>query len=217
MKTRPALFLAALAATACAGCARTPPPAPPPGGLAADQWTPEGRLIGWRTPRGGWETIEREGDALIIDGSGKGTLFTEAAWRDFEVSLEWRLPEGGNSGLFLRAPLRGRASKHGIEIQLLGDQGAPPTKTSSGALYGVRAPLLNATRPPGQWNRLHVRLYRSQLRVEMNGHVLHDLRLDAHPDLRHRRQYGHTGLQDHRSRAEFRRVHIRPLPDPGGN
>lgn len=213
MKNSAPLLVSVLAAAAYGACAFNPPPPPPAAGLTTDRLPAHGGLTGWREPRGGWETIRREGETLIIDGGGKGTLFTAAVWKDFELSLEWRLQEGGNSGLFLRAPLRGRASKKGIEIQLLGDHGASPSKTSSGAIYGVRPPNHNATRPPDQWNRLHVRMHQNRLRVEMNGHVVHMLQLDAHPVLWRRRPQGHIGLQDHGSPAEFRHVQIRALPD----
>ena len=103
-------------------------------------------LSAWRQPAdGAWEC----NDGVIKKIKG-GTLFSEQMYEDFCLRLEYRIEEGGNSGLFLRAPLSGRHSALGMEMQILGDHGKPPSVGSSGALYAAKAPDVAATNPDGE-------------------------------------------------------------------
>ena len=61
----------------------------------------DGTLDGWRGYRredvpGGWDA--RDGALVFTPGRGGGTLITVDRYADFELALEWRVGEGGNSG-----------------------------------------------------------------------------------------------------------------------
>jgi len=175
-------------------------------------------LSAWRQPKdGAWEC--KDGIIKKIKG---GTLFSEQMYEDFCLRLEYRIQKGGNSGLFLRAPLSGRQSALGMEMQILGDHGKPPSAGSSGALYSAKAPDVSATNPDGEWNEVEVEFRGTQLKVTLNGQVIHDFDLDdpaVNENLREgiklsqRCPRGYIALQDHGHPVEFRNVRIKEYPE----
>jgi len=92
---------------------------------------------------------------VILNGRTGRTanLCTEETFGDVELYLEFMLAKGSNSGIYL----------HGLyEIQIFDSWGAPEAMTTSdgGAIYhrwidergvGGSAPLVNASRRPGEW------------------------------------------------------------------
>ena len=94
-------------------------------------------LTGWklRNPTGDASWSVKDG-ALVNDVSGgkHGTdLVTEKKFWNFTVRYEFMVPDGQNSGFYLRG-------RH--EIQVLGDyKGGKPSKGSNGAIYGVKIPI----------------------------------------------------------------------------
>lgn len=94
--------------------------------------------------------------ALVVDKSA-GNIETKRLFRNYQLHLEWRIPaditgEGqarGNSGLFLAST---GGPDEGYEIQIL-DSYANKTYVNGQAasVYKQSPPLVNASRPPGQW------------------------------------------------------------------
>ena len=97
----------------------------PAGALAADEWKPlfNGKdLTGWQPIGGAATSWHVEDDMLYCSGGGGGWLSTDKEYANFELELEFRLPPGGNSGVFLRAPKEGDGAYAGMEIQVLDDE-----------------------------------------------------------------------------------------------
>lgn len=179
----------------------------------------------------GWDFFDHRGVAnwvvedglLVCTGVGRGWLGTQRDYADFELRLEYRMPEGGNSGVYLRAPTTGQISRQGMEIQLLDDDHPKYAKLDwyqyTGALYHVLAPGVRATKPAGQWNAMTIRLHGRDLTVFLNGKRLYDANLDVllrnpevaqeHPGLK--RSTGRIGLQNHGARVAFRNIRVREL------
>jgi hypothetical protein len=191
----------------------------------ADQLTPQekaegwislfdGRsLDGWTTLRSDWASWAVEDGAITCRGSRLGAwLRTRRRFSSFVLRLEYRISERGNSGVFVRAPLDGRASRFGLEIQIMGRHVEPlDDQMTTGAIYASLAPREDASRPPGQWNDLEVICRGPALIVRVNGHVVQDVDLDADDVLRDRLREGVIGLQDHGDRVWFRNIRIREL------
>ncbi|MHC4208976.1 MAG: 3-keto-disaccharide hydrolase [Planctomycetota bacterium] len=107
------------------------------------------------SPWDGW--VQRDGSpsqwVVQDDGSvlaAGGDAITKMEFLDFQLHLEFLCPlmeqktgqARANSGVYL----------HGrYEIQVLDSFGRPPEIDGCGALYGIAPPLVNASRPPGQW------------------------------------------------------------------
>lgn len=142
---------------------------------------------------------------------GAYALLTARRYGDYILRLDYKILEGGNSGLHIRAPRDCRNSYIGMEFQILGDHGTEPTDDTSGALYKQQAPLVNAAKPGGEWNSVEIRLEGTKIHATLNGEVIHDFDMAEHEDLAYRNQKGFIGLQDHDNYVSFRNVRIKEL------
>lgn len=192
--------------------------------LSAGDWQPlfDGKsLAGWKAIDGPPESWGAENGVLFTTGKGGGWLSTEKQYGDFEVKLEFNVPPGGNSGVFLRAPHQGNPAFAGMEIQVLDDAAKEYEKLEPyqycGSLYDVVAANPRAAKPAGQWQQMHIVCHGQSVKVTLNGKSIIDANLGAHPDKvpTHpglKRTSGHVGLQNHGNRVEFRNIEIRQLP-----
>jgi Domain of Unknown Function (DUF1080) len=197
---------------------------------SADQPAPEGfeplfngkDLMGWKVHNGKLSVWGAEPGILYVSGSGGGWLMTEKEYSDFEIRLEFKIPKMGNSGVALRAPMKGDPAYQGMEIQILDDANYKTnykglrTVQLTGSIYDVVPPSKDATKPYGEWNSMHITAKGPHVTVELNGAVTvdanleeHKERSDKHPGLL--RKSGHLGLQSHDGRVEFRNIWVKPL------
>jgi hypothetical protein len=86
-----------------------------------------------------------------------GNIETKRRFTDYQLHLEWRIPEGitgtgqarGNSGIFLASTGPG---DNGYEIQILDSyNNATYVNGMAGSIYKQFIPLANAMRKPGEW------------------------------------------------------------------
>ncbi len=208
--------------------------------LAANQLTPEeeaagwkllfdGTLEGWRgyrtaEPPQGWSA--ENGTLAFTPGVGGGDLITVERFADFDLALEWKIGEGGNSGVFFRVTeAEGEPYWTGPELQILDNvahrDGRTP-ETSAGANYGLHGPVEDVTRPVGEWNQVRIEVRGSQVEHWMNGVRIVAYELGT-PEWRARvaqtkfaewpgygtAPEGHIGLQDHGDPVWYRNVKIR--------
>ena len=178
----------------------------------------------------GWTLVSKTGPGYIVqDGmivcpkDGGGNLFTDKEYSNFVLRFEFLLEPGSNNGVGIRAPLEGRTSYEGMEIQIL-DNEDPRYKDLRpaqyhGSVYDVipaRRGFLKAT---GEWNSEEIRAEGRRITVTLNGTVILDADLDSvkdpevlkkHPGLA--RTAGHIGFLGHHEFVEFRNIRIRELP-----
>ncbi|HUQ97637.1 MAG TPA: DUF1080 domain-containing protein [Chitinophagaceae bacterium] len=121
------------------------------GGKDLSQWV----SLKDTTKAAGW-TIN--GDNFTVK-KGTGDIRTKQSFQDYQLHIEWRIPQGitgsgqarGNSGIFLAAI--GKGSAGGYELQVLDNyENKTYVNGQAGSMYKQFAPLVNANRPPGQWN-----------------------------------------------------------------
>ncbi len=180
-------------------------------------------LAGWHGKPNGWYVDE---GGSLARRTKSGYLWTEATYEDFELSLEFKVSEKCNSGIFFRTdpsnPVQG-----GFEIQLLDSYGREEVgKRDSGALYDALKPRINAARPAGEWNECTIKAVGSQVWVRLNGELVIDTDLsewttgNQNPDgsrnkfktpLSQLPRVGHIGLQDHGKPVWFRKIRIARL------
>ncbi len=178
-------------------------------------------LDGWKVHNGKSASWGADKGVLYVNGGGGGWLMTEKEYGDFELRLEFKVPKGGNSGVALRAPMKGDPAFTGMEIQILDDPSYKGLKEwqHTGSIYGVVAAKTGAAKLAGQWNSYRIVCKGRQVTVELNGEKIVDANLDdyksgtvdgrAHPGLT--RDKGHLGLQEHGGRVEFRNLFIKEL------
>ena len=102
------------------------------------------------------DPVQEAGEAHIHYGN----LRTEATFSDFKLSLVVNVPEGSNSGVYLR----------GIyEIQVADTYGKPLNSHNMGALFSRITPSVAAEKPAGAWQSMDIILYKRHVTVVLNG------------------------------------------------
>jgi hypothetical protein len=190
---------------------------------------------GWRQYRGKevpdkWQVVE---GALVFDpksGKNGGDIVTEKKFANFELVLEWKISEGGNSGLMYRVSEKfGAPYESGPEYQLLDNAKHSDGKnrlTSAASCYALYAPAKDMTKPVGEWNKTRLVVNGNQVEHWLNGKKVVEYELGS-ADWKKRvadskfkdlpkfgkEPKGHIDLQDHGNRVEFRNIKIRVLKE----
>ena len=156
-------------------------------------------------------------------------IVTKDEFADFELQIEWKIGEGGNSGIFYRGSEEySHIYWSGPEYQLLDDIKAEDNKTRftcAGAAYGIYASPEGHLKPVGEWNSTRIIVRGSHVEHWLNGFKLLEYELGS-PDWLDRvkkskfsawpnyglAKSGHIGLQgDHPGTLAFRNIRIREL------
>ncbi len=172
--------------------------------------------------------------SIYMRGPAAGGLLApeEFVFKNFEISLDWKVPDSGNSGIFLRY-LETEASENvrtGPESQVCGklnyDHKGGMTATSAGACYGMYAPSKPWIRTAEEYNTFRVVMYENRVAHFGNGVRLLEYVIGSE-DWKAKYEaskyasfplYGdiHAGklfLQDHASHVWYRNLKIRPLTE----
>jgi hypothetical protein len=181
----------------------------------------------------GWTLVGQRGDGYGVTNGviycaqgGGGNLLTDKEFDDFILRFEFKLEDGSNNGIGIRAPLSGEVSYLGMEIQILEDGAADHGKWGQlrpeqyhGSIYDVVAAKRGALKPPGQWNTEEITAQGRHIKVVVNGKTVVDANLNEvtnpeiilkHPGLF--REQGHIGFLGHGDYLEFRNLRIKELP-----
>jgi hypothetical protein len=185
-----------------------------------------------------WRSADEAGTPArwrIVDGAmevvpGTGALATAQSFGDVQLHIEWRMPappsgEGqdrGNSGVFLMGL---------YEVQVLDSyRSITYADGQAAALYGQFPPLVNASRPPGEWQTYDIMFRRprfdasgalvspARVTVLHNGVLVHDA-VELQGATRHMERATYAAhadrlpitLQDHGATVRFRNVWVREL------
>ena len=160
---------------------------------------------------------------------GTGQIETKAKFGDCQLHLEWRSPDEpnrkgqdkGNSGVFLQGK---------YEVQILNSyQNRTYSNGQAASIYKQYIPLVNAMRPPGEWNVYDIIFHAPEfdsmgkktksgtLTVIHNGVLVQD-----HIEILGTTEYigkpkniphrdGPIFLQDHSNKVSFRNIWLRKL------
>jgi len=189
-------------------------------GESLDQW----RGFRQETLPDGW--VARDG--LLVRTEGGGDIITRESFRDFELSLDWMVREGGNSGVMFHVSEDVERTFEGApEMQILDDAGhadGGDPLTSAGSNYAMHPAPRGVVHPAGEWNHARIRVEGNHVTQWLNGQQVVDYEL--HSDDWNRRlaeskftqwpEYGtfpegHIALQDHGDWVAFRNIKIRVL------
>jgi hypothetical protein len=154
--------------------------------------------------------VWRVANGVLQGGEPRGTwLMSELQYTDFILEYEFKLGETGNSGLALRAPMKGDPAFDGIELQMADFRYNPKAKDSelTGGIYRAIAPTEQVYKPT-EWNKCQVSLKGERLKVVLNGKTIQDLNLEEQnqevrrhdgtlaPPVKDRPCKGHIGFQE---------------------
>lgn len=147
-----------------------------------------------------WSIID---GVLTFDGKGDN-LCTIKDYRNFELFVDWKIQEKGDSGIYLRGT---------PQVQIWDD-----STIGSGGLYNnvvnPSQPLTFADNPPGQWNTFHITMIQDRVTVRLNGKtVTQNCPLENYWDRTvPLPAAGAIELQNHGNPLYFRNIFIRELP-----
>ena len=163
----------------------------------------------------------------------KYNLVTKEEFTNFVLTIDWKISEGGNSGIFWgvqEIESLGEAYHSGPEIQVLDNEKHPDAKNGpvrqAGALYDMVGPSADVTKPVGEWNTcvITVNHITNKGNVVLNGTEIasfpvHGEEWEAMIDKskfkgsEHFGKYktGKIGLQDHGDIVSYRNIKIKTL------
>jgi hypothetical protein len=127
----------------------------------------DGRTLeGWTQTRVNWEV--RDG-ALHSLAAGPTLAWTVRKLpADFDLSFEWKVERGGNSGVHYRGGA--------FEYQILDNSYEHATpKTRAGSLYNIAGASEDVTKPVGEWNTGRIECRGQRIRHWLNGRVVADV------------------------------------------
>jgi hypothetical protein len=187
---------------------------------------------GWRAYKGkdvpaAWKVID---GALVVspkNGEG-GDIVTKDQYENFELSIEWKVTKGANSGIMYRvSESKGAPYETGPEYQVLDNKnhadGKEP-KTSAASCYAIYAPTKDVTKPIGEWNKARIVVNGNKVEHWLNGEkvVEYEFGSDdwnkrvAESKFKDAKDYGkekkgHIDLQFHGDEVAFRNIKIKVL------
>jgi hypothetical protein len=126
----------------------------------------EGALYLDVVSKAGWQT------------EGGGDLVTDQEFENFHLRLEWKISEGGNSGIIFLVhedPSIEWSFETGPEMQVLDNERHADSKINkhrAGDLYDLIACSKETVKPAGEWNLAEVIVNRGQLELRLNGETV---------------------------------------------
>ena len=214
----------------------------------ADGWTLlfDGKTnAGWRSAKGpkfpesGWSVVD--GTLRTAASGGKesaaaGDIITLGTYKQFEVSVDFKLTTGANSGLkyYVQPDLNhGAGSAFGLEFQMLDDAVHPDAKLGRdgnrtvSSLYDLITAKNKRPNAIGEWNNAYVITKGTKIEHWLNGRLVvsYDRSTDEFRELVKKSKYadpkygknfgewesGHILLQEHGDEVWFKNVKIRDL------
>ncbi len=117
-----------------------------------------------------WDLIR----SVVIGGPAGDLIYYPEKFRDFELSLQWKISPGGNSGIFylVKDESENTPWRTGIEMQVLDNDGHADGKIRThraGDLYDLIAADPETVRPPGEWNDVLIRIKDNHIEHWLNG------------------------------------------------
>ena len=187
-------------------------------------------------PEKGWKVDD---GTLMVMGTGKGEaggggdIITKNKYKNFEFSVEWKVSEGGNSGIFYLAQEKPNQPiwKSAPEMQILDNDKHPDARLgkdgnrAAGALYDLIPAKMELIKPAGEWNHVKILVYKGTVVHWVNGenvleyhlwtddwnNMVLNSKFKDYEDFLNTAEEGYIGLQDHGDDVWFRNIKIREL------
>ncbi len=170
--------------------------------------------------------------AMYLDkskGEG-GDLITDEEYENFEFTLEWKISDCGNSGIFFNVVESDQYQTPyltGPELQVLDNKCHPDAKIDThraGDLYDMIETSVNNVKPAGEWNSIRIRSDNGKMTFSQNDEVV--VQFTMHNDEWRKMvanskfktmpgfgkaSKGRLGLQDHGDMVWFRNIKIKSI------
>jgi hypothetical protein len=116
----------------------------------------------------GWVTQKPENQWVVENGVLKSphsgsNIMTKERYNDFKLHIEFKIPAGSNSGVYLR----GR-----YELQVIDSKGQEPSSVLFGGIYGFLTPNQDAAKAAGEWQSYDITLVGRRVSIVANGKAI---------------------------------------------
>jgi hypothetical protein len=187
---------------------------------------------GWRPyhnqPAKGWEIAAGQLHCKEGQLETRADLITTAQYDNFELTFDWKINKGFNSGVIYRSEEGdGATYETGPEYQLIDDEGYPEKLEDwqkSGSDYAMHPPSEIAAKPAGEYNHTKILVNGAHVEHWLNGKKVVDFNLwtPAWNELKAKSKWkdakkygmikkGHIALQDHGGGIWFKNIKLRKL------
>ena len=192
---------------------------------------------GWRGynkgtfPSEGW--IIEDGTLRHVAGAGGGDIIYDRKFSNFELSFEWKISDGGNSGVFILAQEIPEQAIYmsAPEFQILDNDKHPDAKLgvngnrTATSLYDMIPANPQNTKPAGEWNSAGIIVNNGKVSYMSNGETVVEFtiwtdewyamvansKFKDWPNFVNPAKEGYIGLQDHGDDVWFRNIKIKEL------
>jgi hypothetical protein len=179
-------------------------------------------------PTKGWKV--EDGCLHVLAGEGGGDIITLEKYASFDLTLEWKVAPGANSGIIYRVSEDCDTTyMTGPEYQVLDDAGYGKNldpSTGAAGLYGLYVPEGAKPLPAGSFNQARIVIRGNHVEHWLNGTKVMECELGS-ADWNERVakskfsawpkfgtvKRGHIALQEHGNDVWFRNIKIRILDD----
>ena len=161
---------------------------------------------------------------------GGDIIITDKPYKDYELYLEWKISEGGNSGIIynvIESDEYDYVWQTGPEHQILDNVRHPDGQIEihrAGDLYDMIPSKFVSVNPAGEWNRVRIRMKDGHVEHWLNGYKVVEFdmwtpewdalvagsKFSEMPGFGTARE-GHIALQDHGDKVWFRNIKIKEL------
>lgn len=117
-------------------------------------------LSGWKAMGENQWVVE---DGVLKSPKSGANLVSEQKFEDFKAHIEFKVPPGSNSGVYLR----GR-----YEVQITDDYGSDPSSVLFGGIYGFLTPNEMAANPASEWQTYEITLIGRRVTIVANGKMI---------------------------------------------
>ena len=162
-----------------------------------------------------------------LNGEG-GDILTRDTFGNYELQLEWKIGNCGNSGIFLHVQEDEKYCctwQTGPEMQILDNTCHPETKIEThraGDLFGLIGTSVLSVNPAGTWNKIRIISNNGEIQFWLNGHQVVEFNMNTeewkekvkgskfidYPDFGLFTR-GHIALQDHGDEVWFKNIKIK--------
>jgi hypothetical protein len=204
---------------------------PKTSGGSIDRLAPEPSTHGPAAKDGGWRDVfdgksldgwtgdvglMRVQNGILVNNGKPAIVMAPGEHEDFELELEFRLAQAGNSGLGICHSGSGQPAENGLEVELIDDGANPRLRGAErcGAIFWLADAKAGHFKRWPQWNQLRVTSLKDVVRVELNGTLVTDTTRSGMKQFnpKHKgvsRTSGKICLLPLRGRSEYRHIRIR--------
>jgi Domain of Unknown Function (DUF1080) len=186
-----------------------------------------------------WRNFKAEGlkpqwkiddGAIHLAEKGGGYIVTKKEYESFELQLEWKISEGGNSGIIFHVLENDQVTQpwhSGPEMQVLDNAKHPDAKIKThraGDNYDLQSCTEETIKPAMEWNKVKLIVDQGRVQHWLNGKKVVEYQLGS-PEwealyqkskfksmpLYGKGKKGRIALQDHGDKVWFRKIRVREL------